>query len=142
MNYLSFPNQYVSIHTCTQTLFFTLCPMGRDAILLFKANSLVHSILASSRTLPHLCFLYSPVFLASFFFLLFNANIFTFFLSFFLFFFLIFGCTTQHVGSQFHDQGSNMCLLQRKRGVLTIGPPGKSPNIFIFSNSFFLCLGK
>ena len=33
---------------------------------------------------------------------------------------------TQHVGSQFPDQGSNLHLLYWKRGVLTTVPPGKS----------------
>ena len=32
----------------------------------------------------------------------------------------------QHLGSQFPNQGSNPCLLQWKREVLTTGPPGKS----------------
>ena len=32
---------------------------------------------------------------------------------------LIFGCTTQHVGSQFPDEGLNLAPLQWKLGVLT-----------------------
>ena len=35
----------------------------------------------------------------------------------------------QHEGSQFPDQGSNLCPLQWKHRVLTTGPPGKSPEI-------------
>ena len=33
---------------------------------------------------------------------------------------------SQHAGSLFPDQGSNPCSLQRKRRVLTAGPPGNS----------------
>ena len=33
---------------------------------------------------------------------------------------------TQHVGSQFPDQGWNQCPLKWKPGGLTTGPPGKS----------------
>ena len=33
----------------------------------------------------------------------------------------------QHVGSQFPNQGSNPCPLHWVLGVLTTGPPGKSP---------------
>ena len=36
-----------------------------------------------------------------------------------------FGCIAQHAGSLTRDQGSNMCPLQWKCGVLTTGPPGK-----------------
>ena len=32
----------------------------------------------------------------------------------------------RHAGSYFPDQGSNLCPLQWKSGVLTTGPPGKS----------------
>ena len=47
---------------CTQTLFFPLCPLGRDAIILFKTNSSIYSILASSRNLPpSLFFLFSCI---------------------------------------------------------------------------------
>ena len=45
---------------------------------------------------------------------------------FFSFFKKTFGCTTQHAGSQFPDQGSNPHPLQWNRGLLTTGPPGKS----------------
>ena len=41
-----------------------------------------------------------------------------------VFFFL--ATATRHVGSQFPDQGLNLCPLQWKCGVLTTGPPGKS----------------
>ena len=40
--------------------------------------------------------------------------------------FIIIIAAVQHVGSQFPNQGSNLCPLQWKRGVLTTGPPGKS----------------
>ena len=45
---------------------------------------------------------------------------------FFFFFFLFFGYAAQHVESLFPNQGSNLCSLQWKLGVLTTGPPGKS----------------
>ena len=38
-----------------------------------------------------------------------------------------FGYAARHVGSQFPDQGLNPCPLHWKCGVLTTGPPGKSP---------------
>ena len=45
------------------------------------------------------------------------------------------GHATRHVGSSFPDLGSNPCPLQWKQGVLTTGPPGKSPVIvFIVEN--------
>ena len=34
-------------------------------------------------------------------------------------------------GSELPDQGSNLCPLQWKRGVLTTGPPGNSPIIYL-----------
>ena len=37
-----------------------------------------------------------------------------------------FGHATRYAGSYFPDQGSNLCPLQWKYGVLTTGPPGKS----------------
>ena len=49
-----------------------------------------------------------------------NKVFFFFFLSFF------FCCPVQHVGSYFPYQGSNLCPLHWKRGLLTTGPPGKS----------------
>ena len=54
-------------------------------------------------------------------------------------FFFFFGCTTRHAGSQFPNQGSNPSPLQWKRGVLTTGPPGKSP-VFAFLNNCILGL--
>ena len=50
------------------------------------------------------------------------------FLSFFLF-----GCLARLVGSQFPDERSNLCPLQRKLGVLTTGPPGNFPENFFKS---------
>ena len=47
-----------------------------------------------------------------------------------------FGRTSQHVGSQFPDQGSNPHCLHWKRRVLTTGPPGKS----LSSVSFMLLM--
>ena len=44
------------------------------------------------------------------------------------FLFLFFGCTIQQVGSYFPNQGLNLCPLHCKHGVLTTGPPGKSPD--------------
>ena len=38
----------------------------------------------------------------------------------------VLGPATWHTGSEFPDQGSNLCPLQWKCGVLTTGPPGKS----------------
>ena len=43
----------------------------------------------------------------------------------------LFGCTAQHAGSYFPDQGSNLCPLQSKCRVLTTGPPGKSLLFFL-----------
>ena len=40
--------------------------------------------------------------------------------------FIYLGCTTRHVGSQFPDQGSDLCPLQWKLRVLTTELPGKS----------------
>ena len=45
--------------------------------------------------------------------------------------YLFTGCTMQHVGSQFPDQGLNPCPLHWKPRVLTTGPPEKSP-ILVF----------
>ena len=41
------------------------------------------------------------------------------------FFFFLFNHCEQNVGSYFLDQGSNLCFLQWKHGVLTTGQPGK-----------------
>ena len=48
--------------------------------------------------------------------------------------FKISGCTVQHVGPQFPDQGSNPCPLQLEAWILTTGLPGKScfVNIYLF----------
>ena len=48
--------------------------------------------------------------------------------------------TEWHVGSWFHDQGLSLCPWQWKRGVLTIGPPGKSPstNLKLKPKSFMM----
>ena len=49
---------------------------------------------------------------------------------FFVFFFqkiFIYLLGTWHVESEFHNQGSNPCPLHWELGVLTTGPPGKSP---------------
>ena len=47
---------------------------------------------------------------------------------------LILGNTSKHVGTCFPNQGSNLCRLQWKYGVLTTGPPGKShTTIFILN---------
>ena len=49
-------------------------------------------------------------------------------------FFFFFCHTTQHAGSQFLNQGSNLRPLQQEHGVLTAGPPGNSSiQIFFFS---------
>ena len=40
---------------------------------------------------------------------------------------LFYGHAVRQVGSYFLEQGSNLCLLHWKRGVLTTGLPGKSP---------------
>ena len=37
--------------------------------------------------------------------------------------------TVKHVGSQFPNQGSNLCSLQWKHRILTTGSPGKSFSI-------------
>ena len=63
----------------------------------------------------------------------------------FFVFFFSFGCARQHAGSQFPDQGSNPCPLHWEHdGILTTGPPGKSPCRFSSvrsSRSFMvLCL--
>ena len=54
------------------------------------------------------------------FLLLFSKYFLIFFLSFY------FGHTVWVAGSWFLDQGSNLCPLQGKCGVLTTGPPGNS----------------
>ena len=43
------------------------------------------------------------------------------------------GCTMQHVGSWFPDQGWNLCTLHLKCGVLTTGLPEKSQHLTLFS---------
>ena len=53
----------------------------------------------------------------------------SFFFLFFLFFFFL---ATWHVGSYFPDQGSNLCPLHSKHGVLTTGQPGKFLCLFFF----------
>ena len=45
--------------------------------------------------------------------------------------------TTPHVGSQFPNQESDLCPLQWKRRVFTIGHPGKSQNISSTSLKIF-----
>ena len=40
--------------------------------------------------------------------------------------FLFWPRATQHMGSQFPNQGSNLLLLHWKHRILTTGPPGKS----------------
>ena len=47
---------------------------------------------------------------------------------------LFFGCTTQHAGSQFPDQGLNPCPFHQKCGVLITGQPEKflGPNSFAY----------
>ena len=42
-------------------------------------------------------------------------------------YFSFFGHSTSHMGSQFHDQGSDLHALHWKCKVLTTGPPWKSP---------------
>ena len=37
----------------------------------------------------------------------------------------------RHMGSQFFTQGLNLHPLHRKRGILTTGPPGKSPETLL-----------
>ena len=49
-------------------------------------------------------------------------------------FFFFFGHTVQHVGSLYPDQELNLCSLQWKCGVLTIGPARKT----LFIKTFFL----
>ena len=44
--------------------------------------------------------------------------------------FYLFGPPAQLVESKFPNQGLNPCPLQWKPGVLTTGPPGKSPETF------------
>ena len=46
----------------------------------------------------------------------------------FLFYLFIFGWAVWHVGSQFPDQGSNLCHLHQKHGFMTTGPTEKSPD--------------
>ena len=43
-----------------------------------------------------------------------------------------FGCTPQHVGSYFLNQGSNSCPLLWKAESVKTGPPGKSVSCLIF----------
>ena len=45
---------------------------------------------------------------------------------------------TQHVGSEFPDQGSNPPPLQWKCRVLTTGPPGKSQGCLLYVCPFVL----
>ena len=54
-------------------------------------------------------------------------------------FFKCFDCTMQHVGSQFPNQGLNLCSLQWKHIVLNAEPLGKS----LYGSQFFVfqCLG-
>ena len=52
-------------------------------------------------------------------------------LSFFLPFFWLHWALVVACGIQFPDQGSNPGPLHWERGVLTTGPPGKSPFCFI-----------
>ena len=44
--------------------------------------------------------------------------------------FVHFGISAQHAGSWFPDQGLNPRTLKLKCGMLTTGPPGKSPGQF------------
>ena len=47
-----------------------------------------------------------------------------------------FGHTLLHAGSQFPDQGSNLCPLHWEHRVLTTGPPGKSQSQTFLVMSF------
>ena len=47
-----------------------------------------------------------------------------------------FGHAVRHVGSQFPHQGSNLQPLHWKRRVLTTGPPGRSPRLFLKKNFY------
>ena len=64
-----------------------------------------------------------------FFFLVFKKDI--SWLSLFIFVYFL---ATWHVGSYFPNQGSNLCSLQGKCGVITTGPLGKSPIHFFISS--------
>ena len=55
------------------------------------------------------------------------------------FFFFFFGCASRHAGSQFPDQGSNLCPLQWKHRVLTTGLPGNSRTHFQKFVKCFFC---
>ena len=54
-----------------------------------------------------------------------------------------FGCSVQHVGSQFPNQGLNSSSLRWKHKVLTTGLPGNSLYLFMYffnTNGFFLSI--
>lgn len=46
-------------------------------------------------------------------------------------FFFFFGCAVWYVGSYFHDQGLDPCLLQWKQGASITGLLGKSPDVVL-----------
>ena len=58
---------------------------------------------------------------------------------FLVYFCLVFGCAAQHVRSQFSNWRSNPCPLHWKLGILTAGPPGKSPVTTFYPSA---CLNK
>ena len=44
------------------------------------------------------------------------------------------------MGSEFPDQGLNLCLLHWKHRVLSTGPPGKSLVVFFYNTYLFIWL--
>ena len=61
---------------------------------------------------------------------------------FFVCFFFFWPCHLA-IESQFHDQGQNLCPMQWKHGVLTIGPPGKfQDSLELILECFPLCYLK
>ena len=60
--------------------------------------------------------------------------------SFYFYLSIYFGPVPQHVGSYFPNERLNSCVLHWKRGVLTIGPPGKSYIFFLTTHWMFIKL--
>ena len=115
---------YLSLSLRDHSCFPSLIPLLYFMVLLYLDISLNNifsnfSIL-NSVEMEIILYVFFVTFFSSAFFCVWNLSMFTFFV-----FNLLFGCAAWHVGSQFPNQGSNLCPLPLHR-VLTTGSPGMS----------------
>ena len=60
----------------------------------------------------------------------------------FTFFFFFFSHAARHAGSQFSNQGLNLCPLPWKQGILTTRPPGNSLKCVFLNGHFKMCIHR